>query len=54
MTVIAIGGITEGNVVEILDAGADGVAVSSAVFGVPNVETAARALRSAIDSRRPA
>lgn len=54
MTVIAIGGITECNVVEILDAGADGVAVSSAVFGVPNVETAARALRSAIDSRRPA
>jgi thiamine-phosphate diphosphorylase len=53
MTLIAIGGITTANVAEILDAGADGVAVSSAVFGVSDVERAARTLRNTIDERRP-
>lgn len=49
MTVIAIGGITESNVVEVVGAGADGVAVSSAVFGAQDVESAARAMRRIIE-----
>jgi thiamine-phosphate diphosphorylase len=54
MTIIAIGGITAANAGEVLDAGADGVAVSSAVFGAADVERAARTLRTTIDERRPA
>jgi thiamine-phosphate pyrophosphorylase len=42
--VFAIGGITLGNVQQIIDAGADGIAVVSGVFAAPDVETAARAL----------
>jgi len=49
MTVIAIGGIDAGRVTEVLEAGADGVAVSQAVFGAPDVERSARALRRAIE-----
>jgi thiamine-phosphate pyrophosphorylase len=40
--VIAIGGITLGNAPRLIEAGADGVAVISAVFGAPDVEAAAR------------
>ncbi len=47
--VIAIGGITAEKVSEILAAGAAGVAVSSAVFGVADVQQAARRLRDAVD-----
>ena len=42
--VFAIGGITIANAQQILDAGADGIAVVSGVFGAPDVEAAARAL----------
>jgi thiamine-phosphate pyrophosphorylase len=40
--VIAIGGITLDNAPRLIEAGADAVAVISAVFGAPDVETAAR------------
>ena len=40
----AIGGITIANVQQIIDAGADGVAIVSGVFAAPDVEAAARAL----------
>ena len=42
--VFAIGGITVDNVRLVLEAGADGIAVVSGVFGAPDVEAAARAL----------
>ena len=42
--VFAIGGITIANAQQIIDAGADGVAIVSGVFGAPDVEAAARAL----------
>ncbi len=50
MPVIAIGGISAANVADVLAAGACGVAVSSAVFGAPNVRAAARRLREIIDA----
>jgi thiamine-phosphate pyrophosphorylase len=40
--VIAIGGITLDNAPRLIEAGADGVAVISAVFGAPDIEAAAR------------
>lgn len=46
--VIAIGGITEGNVKEVIKAGADGVAVISAVVAAPDIAAAARTLRDKI------
>ncbi|HXH10836.1 MAG TPA: thiamine phosphate synthase [Alphaproteobacteria bacterium] len=42
--VFAIGGITLDNAQQVIDAGADGIAVVSAVFGAADVEAAARAL----------
>ena len=42
--VFAIGGITLANAQHVIDAGADGIAVVSGVFGAPDVEAAARAL----------
>jgi len=42
--VFAIGGITIANAQQIIEAGADGVAIVSGVFGAPDVEAAARAL----------
>jgi thiamine-phosphate pyrophosphorylase len=42
--VFAIGGITIDNARQVLDAGADGIAVVSGVFAAPDVEAAARAL----------
>ena len=47
--VIAIAGITERRIPEVLDAGAHGVAVLSAVSTAPDPEAATRALRDAID-----
>jgi thiamine-phosphate pyrophosphorylase len=49
MTVIAIGGVSAANAGEILAAGAHGIAVSQAIFGAPDVEAAARALRSIVE-----
>jgi thiamine monophosphate synthase len=48
---IAIGGITEADVDGLLDAGAHGVAVISAVCASPDPQEAARALRRRIDAR---
>lgn len=46
--VIAIGGITPGNVREVIRAGADGVAVISAVVAAPDIAAAARDLKERI------
>lgn len=51
LSVIAIGGITATNADRVLAAGAGGVAVSSAIFGAPNVTAAARCLREVLDRR---
>jgi len=42
--VFAIGGITLANAQQVIDAGADGIAIVSGVFGASDVEAAARAL----------
>ena len=44
VSVFAIGGITADNARQVIEAGADGIAVVSGVFGAPDVESAARAL----------
>ncbi len=49
MPVIGIGGINASNAAAVIRSGARGVAVISAVFGVADVERAARALRRAVD-----
>lgn len=46
--VIAIGGVNSGNVRDVVSAGADGVAVISAVLGAEDVETAARSMRELV------
>ena len=46
--VVAIGGINPGNVNEVIEAGADGVAVISAVVGDPDIKAAARDLKKKI------
>lgn len=48
--VIAIGGITVENAAEVMRAGADGIAVISAILGQPDPRAAARALRDTIDA----
>jgi thiamine-phosphate pyrophosphorylase len=48
--VIAIGGISAINARDILEAGARGIAVISAVFGVTDIEHAARELRDIVDA----
>ncbi|HIC94918.1 MAG TPA: thiamine phosphate synthase [Anaerolineae bacterium] len=50
--VIAIGGINEDNVGEVIRAGADGVAVISAVVAAPDIAEAARRLRQRIEEAR--
>jgi len=51
LPVIAIGGITSDNVSEVLAAGADGVAVISAVLSAPDVRGAAREMVGRIEKR---
>ena len=46
--VVAIGGIGPRNALEVLEAGADGLAVISAVVGQPDVAAAARSLKDII------
>lgn len=53
MPVIGIGGVTPERAVDLCRAGADGVAVVAAIFGVADPERAARALRDAVDAARP-
>lgn len=48
--VVGIGGITAGNAPSVIAAGANGVAVISAVVGASDVEAAARDLRLQVDS----
>jgi thiamine-phosphate pyrophosphorylase len=50
--VVAIGGITAANAGPVVEAGAAGVAVISAVVGAADPEEAARRLRKAIESKR--
>jgi len=50
--ILAIGGITEANAAEVIAAGADGVAVISAVMGAPDIRAAARRLIAVIRSAR--
>jgi thiamine-phosphate diphosphorylase len=52
--IIAIGGITPENVDEVLQFGAHGVAVISAIVGAPSPRAAAARFRGAIDTRYPA
>jgi len=52
MPVIAIGGIEASNVRQVLEAGANGVAVISAVFGATDVEGDTRRLRDIVDEVR--
>jgi thiamine-phosphate pyrophosphorylase len=53
MPVGAIAGIDEDNAAEVLRAGADGVAVVSAVVAASDPEAAARRLRTIVDAARP-
>ena len=53
MPVGAIAGIDESNAAEVMRAGADGVAVVSAVTAASDPEAAARRLRAIVDAARP-
>ncbi len=50
--VVAIGGINKGNLGEVLDTGADGIAVISAVTEAADMEKATRELREGLDRFR--
>jgi thiamine-phosphate pyrophosphorylase len=50
--VVGIGGIKASNAREVLEAGADGIAVISAVVSQPDVEKAAKGLRDMVDKYR--
>ncbi len=49
---VAIGGITLAHAAEVIAAGADGIAVVSAIAGAADPEAAARALRQAVEQGR--
>ncbi len=53
LPVVAIGGLTAANAARAIAAGADGVAVVSAICAAPDPRAAARALRAAVDAARP-
>jgi len=48
--IVAIGGITPANAVALLDAGADGLAVLSALFDAPDIRAAAHAFNQLFES----
>jgi len=50
--IVAIGGINENNIREVIDAGADAVAVVSAVLGADDIETATRQLANSFEGDR--
>ena len=49
---VAIGGVTAGNAAAVIAAGADGVAVVSAICGAADPQAAARAIRRAVEEGR--
>jgi thiamine-phosphate pyrophosphorylase len=51
--IVAIGGITLDNAPRLIEAGAHGIAVISALFGVPDVRAAARDFSALFGQRRP-
>ena len=53
LPVVAIGGIHEGNASLAIEAGADGVAVISALSGADDIAAAAKELRRRVDAARP-
>ena len=53
LPVLAVGGISAGRVEEVMQAGAGGVAVISAVLGARSPRDAARELRAAVDAAWP-
>lgn len=50
LPLVGIGGINAENAADVIRAGADGVAVVSAIWSAPDPEAAARALRAAVDA----
>jgi thiamine-phosphate pyrophosphorylase len=50
LPIVGIGGVTRHNLAPVLAAGADGVAIISAIVGAPDVSAAAREIRSRIDA----
>ncbi len=52
VALVAIGGITAANAGSVIAAGADAIAVISAIFDAPDVEAATRELAMRFDSRR--
>jgi thiamine-phosphate pyrophosphorylase len=53
LPIVAIGGITPDNAGSLIDAGADAVAVISALFAAPDVEAAARRFTKLFDTAKP-
>ncbi len=51
--VVAIGGINPSNAAEVTAAGAEGIAVVSAILGADSPSEAARSLREAVESAKP-
>jgi thiamine-phosphate pyrophosphorylase len=51
--IVAIGGITTENAHAVIDAGADAVAVISALFDAPDIEAAARSFSRLFDGKNP-
>ena len=49
---VAIGGVNTGNAARVLEAGADGLAVVSAICATPDPEAAARELRAILENNR--
>ncbi len=52
LPVVAIGGITHDNAPQLIDAGADSVAVISALFNAPDIARAAREFNALFEARR--
>ena len=52
LPVVAIGGINHENAAEVVAAGADGLAVMTAIIAAPDVAEAARRMRRVIDEAR--
>lgn len=54
LPIVAIGGIKSACIAELVAAGADGVAVMSAIVSSPNIEGASREMRQLVDQARKA